>query len=518
MSKSNPNKPDIPKTNNTSVPRPQQPKLLRPFSPGREGLFDVLQEMMFEKLTVPAKDNEVIDFHMATVYKVEGGADGGFFNSIFGADQVRVKARIDEPDTAHSTMLVPESLDDELRIGLLVEFTGFPEQIGGKPKPGDTIEVSFYNKSNKTKVFGNGIINRIVKTSKVAGLENPNSTELPGPVAGIFKPTPDQCTRPGSSNKSSISPAGGAVLTGENRVATVSDRNPRKLNSPTEDTTQAIANSRLPEQQQSTNIPSAGPAPAPQQGFSNNQSTGPGPFEASPGTNQTTPSGGPKKQDPCDGQVAPVGAYRARVAEGRRGIFGLARRAEGEDAEGIPPTWDRATDRRIKKLHPDARQVVADFINFSAEQGYYLRVTETYRTVQRQNELYAKGRTVKPPNRTVTKARGLPKSSIHQFGIAFDCVEVAKGRDKTKNGKRFSTPGIGASGFDKAYPKNRWQEIGSIGKQFGFVWGGNFRGFFDGPHFEVFRARASGLRRKEARGEVIVDPKLGPNYKFPKMK
>ena len=123
----------------------------------------------------------------------------------------------------------------------------------------------------------------------------------------------------------------------------------QKLNSPTEDTTQAIANSRLPEQQQSTNIPSAGPTPAPQQGFSNNQSTGPGPFEASPGTNQTTPSGGPKKQDPCDGQVAPVGAYRSRVAEGRRGIFGLARRAEGEDAEGIPPTWDRATDRRIKK-------------------------------------------------------------------------------------------------------------------------------------------------------------------------
>ena len=197
-------------------------------------------------------------------------------------------------------------------------------------------------------------------------------------------------------------------------------------------------------------------------------------------------------------------------------FFGQTRRAEGEDSNGIPFTWDKATDRRIRKLHPDARQVVADFINFSAEQGYYLRVTETYRTVQRQNELYAKGRTVIPPNGTVTKARGLPKSSIHQYGIAFDCVEIAKGKDNRNNGKRFSTPGIGSTGFDKAYPKNRWQEIGAIGKQFGFVWGGNFRGFFDGPHFEVFRASASELRRKEARGQVVVDPNLGPNYKYPK--
>ena len=42
------------------------------------------------------------------------------------------------------------------------------------------------------------------------------------------------------------------------------------------------------------------------------------------------------------------------------------------------------------------------------------------------------------------------------------------------------------------------------------------RPFFDGPHFEVFKARASQLRRKEDQGQVIVDKKLGPNYKFPK--
>ena len=512
--RSNSKQPETPRTNSLNISRPPQPKLLRAYSPSRDSFFDVLQEVMFDHLTVNANENDLIDRHFATVYRVEESS--GFIDSLFGSGQVRVRARIDEPDNSHSTIMIPESYDDQTRINLLVEFSGDPDEIGGTPKVGDVVEVSFYNKSNKTKLVGNGLINRIVKTTNVAGVENKNSSGLFGAIASLFSPTPDSCTRPGKQRKTSIAPAGGAAISGENRAATVSDRNPRKLNSPTEDSTQAIANSRLPEQQQPANVPAGGPTPAPQQRFSNDRSTGPGPFEASPGTNQTTPSGGPNKKDPCDEQISTVGAYRARVREDRTGFFGQTRRAGGEDSNGIPFTWDKATDRRIRKLHPDARQVVADFINFSAEQGYYLRVTETYRTVQRQNELYAKGRTVRPPNGTVTKARGLPKSSIHQFGIAFDCVELAKGKDNRNNGKRFSTPGIGSSGFDKAYPKNRWQEIGAIGKQFGFVWGGNFRGFFDGPHFEVFRASASELRRKEARGQVVVDPNLGPNYKYPK--
>ena len=111
------------------------------------------------------------------------------------------------------------------------------------------------------------------------------------------------------------------------------------------------------------------------------------------------------------------------------------------------------TDRRIRKLHPDARQVVADFINFSAEQGYYLRVTETYRTVQSRMNFTLKAEQLDHLMALLQKQGDSPKSSIHQFGIAFDCVELAKGKDNRNNSKRFSTPGIGSSGFDKAYPK-----------------------------------------------------------------
>ncbi len=523
MSNSNSKKPQYPKTNATTISRPQQPRLLRPFSPGREGFFDVLQELMFEKLTIPAKDNEVINFHIATVYKVDGGADGSFINDFFGFNQVRVRARIDEPDTSHSTVMIPDGFDDELRIGLLVEFTGFPDEIGGIPKVGDTIEVSFYNKSNKTKLFGNGLINRIVSTSKVAGVKNKNSTSLPAPMAKIFTPTPDDCTRPGSPKKSSVAPAGGAALSGQNRAATVSDRNPRKLNSPTEDSTSAIVNSRQPEEQQPALVPPFPPTPNPNRQTDNSRSPGPGPFEASPGTNATTPSGGPIKTEPCKSKVLTIGEFRNRIKKAPRGKrrVTLTGPLRGLTNTTDPlPTWDKKTDRKIKTLHPDIRRVVSEFINYAAdEENIYLRVTSAYRTVQKQDSLYAVGRTVRPGAKKLTNAKGLPKSSIHQFGVAFDCAEFAFGRDK-RTGKRFE-----GGQWGKRFPKtpeqiSRWKEIEAIGKKFGFIWGGNFRGFYDPVHFEPVRipGKAKTLRVKEKAGDVFEDPKLGPNYVYPKLK
>ena len=130
--------------------------------------------------------------------------------------------------------------------------------------------------------------------------------------------------------------------------------------------------------------------------------------------------------------------------------------------------------------------------------------------------MYAKGRTTPKRGKTVTNARGNPKSSKHQYGIAIDVCEVKNGWD-AKIRKKFNNRNVSwVSGFDKRYPKSRWYEIGDLGKAFGFIWGGNFRKLFDGPHFEVFNISMKGLRAKEAQGQVIVDPKLGRRYKFPK--
>jgi peptidoglycan L-alanyl-D-glutamate endopeptidase CwlK len=155
------------------------------------------------------------------------------------------------------------------------------------------------------------------------------------------------------------------------------------------------------------------------------------------------------------------------------------------------------------KLHPDYRSVVSRFINSAYKKGYKLRITETYRTAARQNELYAKGRTA--PGKRVTNARGTPPSSIHQFGIAFDCVEMGE------------TSPTGKNAFSKGYPKSRWGEVGAIGKSFGFTWGGDFRKLYDGPHFQCISSRASSLRKKVKNGQIIKDPKLPATYVYPKV-
>ena len=486
------------------IKRPSQRKTPRPYSPGREGFLDVMQELMFQKLTVPFIENDVTK-HIAIVYRVV--KEEGFLG-IF-PDMVKVRARIAGPDLAHSSFLTPKDFEDVAVINTLVEFEARLEDIGGKPpKLGDPIEVEFYNNSDKTKMYGNGIIKKLLPASKIAGKDIKSRS----PKSDLFKPAKEDCQTGGST----VKPPTGGQLLGENRPVTVSERNPRKLNSPTEDSTPAIAKSRKPNPEDISATSSAEDRPQNQSPVPS-RSSGPGPFEPSPGSNDLPQQGGLKKPDPCESKINSVGDYNGRAGQTNSptpgGAFGGANNVVTSGP--VPKTWDRYTNRRIGKMHPDARHAVAQFINTAQEQGYYLRITETYRTVQRQNELYAKGRTTPKRGKTVTKARGLPKSSIHQFGIAFDCVEVKNGRD-VRTRKRFNQNVPWGSGFDKKYPRSRWFEVGEIGKSFGFVWGGNFRGFFDGPHFEVFKARASQLRRKEDQGQVIVDKKLGPNYKFPK--
>ncbi len=489
------------------ISRPSQKRTPRPFSPGREGFLDIMQGLMFESLTIPAIENDVTN-HVAIVYRVV--KEEGFLG-IF-PDTVKVRARIAGPDLTHSTFLTPKDYEDVAVINTLVEFQASLEDIGGKaPKLGDSIEVEFYNNADKAKMYGNGIIKKILPSSKVAGKD----TKTKSSKSNLFKPAKEDCETGGST----VKPPTGGQLLGENKPVTVSERNPRKLNSPTEDSTPAIAQSRKPNPETVSATASAEDRTQNQQSQSTvpSRSSGPGPFQASPVNNP--PSRGGAKSDPCESKINSVGDYNGRPGQTNSptpGGAGGSFTAPNVVTTGrVPKTWDRATDRRIKKLHPAARHAVAQFINSAQEEGYYLRVQETYRTVQRQNELYAKGRTTPKRGSTVTNARGMPKSSKHQYGIAIDVCEVKNGYDR-RTRKKFSQDVSWVSGFDKRYPKSRWYEIGELGKAFGFIWGGNFRKLFDGPHFEVFRASMKQLRRKESQGQVIVDPRLGQNYKFPK--
>ncbi len=96
------------------------------------------------------------------------------------------------------------------------------------------------------------------------------------------------------------------------------------------------------------------------------------------------------------------------------------------------------------------------------KKGISYVVTQTLRTKEEQNILYAQGRTV--PGTIVTNAKG--GQSMHNYGIAFDVCPVI--------GSKLMWNRIDL--FDK---------IGAIGMKLGLEWGGSWDKFQDKPHFEL---------------------------------
>lgn len=112
-------------------------------------------------------------------------------------------------------------------------------------------------------------------------------------------------------------------------------------------------------------------------------------------------------------------------------------------------------------LYPLVDRKATELIQLAKEKGYAIKITEGYRTFERQNELYAKGRTA--AGAIVTNAKG--GESLHNYGVAFDICFV----------------GI------NPYPSKAetWKAVAEIAEKLGFTWGGNWDMFMDKPHFEL---------------------------------
>lgn len=138
----------------------------------------------------------------------------------------------------------------------------------------------------------------------------------------------------------------------------------------------------------------------------------------------------------------------------------------------VMETWnDLVTNQRIQSLHPAIREKAKAFIAEAARQGIKLRMIEGLRSFDRSNALFNQpfdgkdndgdGK-IDETDEKVTNAKG--GQSYHNYGLAFDVVEI-------KNGK-----GV--------WENPNWPKIGAIGKSFGFRWGGDFKSLVDRPHFE----------------------------------
>lgn len=120
--------------------------------------------------------------------------------------------------------------------------------------------------------------------------------------------------------------------------------------------------------------------------------------------------------------------------------------------------------RIITNLHPQLQSKITTLKEKCEKKGLKIGIGECVRTVEEQDALYAKGRTV--PGSKVTNAKGSTYSSMHQWGIAFDF---------------YRNDGKGAYCSDG----NFFEKVGKIGVSIGLEWGENWTSIKDRPHFQL---------------------------------
>lgn len=120
---------------------------------------------------------------------------------------------------------------------------------------------------------------------------------------------------------------------------------------------------------------------------------------------------------------------------------------------------DRCDD--INELHPKVKELAQQLLAKAKEQGLNIKIIDTYRSVVRQDFLYASGRT--RPGAIITNARGSAMSSYHQWRLAFDIIN---------------------NDAKDLYNEVVLNKVGAIGQSLGLEWGGSWTTFVDKPHFQ----------------------------------
>jgi peptidoglycan L-alanyl-D-glutamate endopeptidase CwlK len=116
--------------------------------------------------------------------------------------------------------------------------------------------------------------------------------------------------------------------------------------------------------------------------------------------------------------------------------------------------------RSIPALQPIVARKADLIVTDMEKLGQPVRVVEGYRSLEKQAQLYAQGRTT--PGSIVTNAK--PGESFHNYGVAVDFVFRKEGYNATQA---------------------QWEMLGKVGEKHGFEWGGRWIGFVDRPHFEM---------------------------------
>ena len=130
---------------------------------------------------------------------------------------------------------------------------------------------------------------------------------------------------------------------------------------------------------------------------------------------------------------------------------------------------DKTSLSRVALMHPLLRTELANILSEIEQGGVSIRLTQTLRTIQEQNDLYAIGRT--KPGKIVTNAKG--GQSYHNWGLSCDfCLLHKDGSISWNMHEDLDKDGIAD-----------WMEVVKIFEKYGWEWGGKWK-FKDTPHFQ----------------------------------
>lgn len=133
-------------------------------------------------------------------------------------------------------------------------------------------------------------------------------------------------------------------------------------------------------------------------------------------------------------------------------------------------TVDLLIEKANRKLNAagmdkDVANIVRSVIKEMHKEGVLVGVAQAFRSYAEQDALYAQGRT--KPGAIVTRARG--GQSNHNYGVAVDLFQYDKDQEAIFE--------VGTTRFNK---------IVAAMKRHGMKWGGDWTGFKDYPHFELY--------------------------------
>jgi peptidoglycan L-alanyl-D-glutamate endopeptidase CwlK len=130
----------------------------------------------------------------------------------------------------------------------------------------------------------------------------------------------------------------------------------------------------------------------------------------------------------------------------------------------------------ITELHPDVAEKTEELIRLAADKHIEIVITDTVRTMEEQEALYAQGRDSE--GNIITYAR--PGESFHNYGLAVDFALKNEAGDIIWD--------TSYDGNDNG--KSDWVEVADIAKELGFEWGGDWAGFQDYPHLQMTFGRS----------------------------